>query len=39
MTTVDLTSRPDIPIALASTSSALSMIAEIGCLIPRLCTV
>jgi hypothetical protein len=38
MTTVDLTSSPDMPIASALDSSAASRIAEIGCLMPMLTT-
>ena len=38
MITVDLTRSPDIPTASASCSSAASMIALMGCLIPMLTT-
>ncbi|CPU60609.1 PPE family protein [Mycobacteroides abscessus] len=39
ITTVDFTSSPDMPMTSASCSSAASIIAEIGCLIPMLTTV
>jgi len=38
ITTVDLTSSPDMPMTSASCSAAASMIAEIGCLMPILTT-
>ena len=38
MMTVDLTSSPDMPIASASLSSAASMMADTGCLMPRFTT-
>jgi hypothetical protein len=38
ITTVDLTSSPDMPIASARCSSAASRIAVMGCLMPRLTT-
>ena len=39
ITTVDLTSRPDMPTASARCSSAAVRMVEIGCLMPRLTTV
>ena len=38
MISVDFTSRPDMPIASALTSTALSIISLIEILMPRLCT-
>ena len=38
ITTVDLTSSPDIPMTSARCSSAAAMIAEIGCLMPMFTT-
>jgi len=38
ITTVDLTSRPDMPIASAPASSAAAMIDEMGCLMPMFTT-
>ena len=38
ITTVDLTSSPDIPMTSASFSSAAVTIAEMGCLIPMFTT-
>ena len=38
ITTVDFTSRPDMPITSALCSRAAEMISEIGCLMPMLTT-
>ncbi len=38
MISVDFTSRPDMPMASALTSSALSIMSAIEILMPRLCT-
>ena len=38
ITTVDLTSRPDIPMTSAPFSSAAATMAEMGCLIPMFTT-